>query len=124
MHLRQQYVDRFQRKEKDWLIIGNIQAMGVGLTLTASSTVAFAEWAWTPGEHDQAEDRVLRIGQKAKNMNAYYFMASGTIEEKMPDIIGTKRRIVRRVLDGKSAKIETVNQIVEYLFKEKENGKQ
>lgn len=72
---------------------------GVGLTLTAASTVAFAELFWTPGAMTQAEDRCHRIGT-TQTVWAYYLTAAGTIEERLAKAIQEKQRVIRATLDG------------------------
>lgn len=93
---RQTAVDRFQTDPTCQLIICNYKSAGVGLTLTASSRVAFIEFPWTFADCEQAEDRAHRIGQK-DSVNCYYFLGRNTIDEDSWDIIQTKKDIANDV---------------------------
>jgi SNF2 family DNA or RNA helicase len=96
---RQEYVDRFQNDPDCKLIVLNIRAGGVGLTLTAASNVAFVELDWTPAAHDQAEDRTHRIGQ-SDNVTAWYLLGENTIDQEIAALISKKRAVVDAATDG------------------------
>lgn len=96
---RQKAENEFQTNPKITLFVGNIQAAGTVITLTASSNVAFIEFPWTPGELKQAMDRVHRIGQK-ECVNVYYLLAQDTIDEKIARILDEKQKVLNSVHDG------------------------
>lgn len=104
LNKRQEVVDKFQIDPNCRLFLGNIKAAGVGLTLTAASDTLTLELGWTPGEHEQAEDRVHRIGQQSDSVMAYYMVAQDTIEQKIMELLDEKRKILSQVLDGEEVK--------------------
>lgn len=93
---KQAAVDAFQGGGAR-LIICSIKAAGVGLTLTASSNVAFVEFPWTYADCCQCEDRTHRIGQK-DNVTCYYLIGRHTIDRTLYNIIHTKRAIANRIM--------------------------
>ncbi len=82
------------------LILCSIEVAGQGLTLTRSSNVAFLELDWTPAKHDQAEDRLHRIGQQDA-VNATYLLAAATIDETIATLLERKRAVIGAVTDGR-----------------------
>lgn len=105
---RQAPVDAFQNDDNVRLFVGNIQAAGVGITLTAASNTCFLELGFSPSLHDQAEDRVHRIGQTADSVTAWYLLAAGTMEEEIAELIDAKRKVVTKVLDGQDVDEESM----------------
>lgn len=86
---RQGEVDLFQSNPKCRLFIGQLQAAGTGLTLTAASTVLLAEQSWVPAENVQAAARVHRIGQK-NACQVWSAVLAGSIDEQVGDALTRK----------------------------------
>jgi len=97
MDERQDAVDRFQNGEAKYFV-GNIHAAGVGLTLTRSSHVVFAELDWVPGNVSQAEDRAHRIGQE-DSVLCQHIVMDGSIDERMAKSIIAKQETIDEALD-------------------------
>jgi superfamily II DNA or RNA helicase len=97
---RQYAVDSFQAEEGPQLIVCSLKAASQGITLTRASNVAFLELDWTPARHDQAEDRLHRIGQDSA-VTAWYLLAPDTIDETMAELLERKRSLIDAVTDGR-----------------------
>lgn len=76
--VRQTYIQDFQAGKYAAIVL-NMAAGGVGITLTKSSHVLFAEMPWSPTHYIQAQDRVHRIGQ-TNTCNIYNVVANKTVD--------------------------------------------
>jgi SWI/SNF-related matrix-associated actin-dependent regulator 1 of chromatin subfamily A len=101
MDARQAAVDRFQHAADCRVFVGNIQAAGVGLTLTASSHVVFAELDWVPGNLSQAEDRAHRIGQQNAVL-VQHFVVDGSIDAYIAQACVRKQAVLDAALDNET----------------------
>ncbi len=81
------------------LIIGNIDAMNLGLTLTKATRIIFCEYAWTPALNEQAEDRAHRIGQK-DSVFVQYLVLPRSLDEKILTALLKKQSSIEKVIDG------------------------
>lgn len=95
---RQWRVDTFQNSPGNQVFIGQIQAAGVGITLTAASTVVFVEQDWVPGNMSQAEDRCHRIGQK-ESVLIQYLVFDDSLDAAMAHTLIKKSRVADAALD-------------------------
>jgi SWI/SNF-related matrix-associated actin-dependent regulator of chromatin subfamily A-like protein 1 len=100
---KQEVEKKFRRGKETRILIGQIQAAGVGLNLPEASTVAFVEYPWSPGALEQFIDRVHRV-TSTKDVDVYFLVASNTIESILLEILQKKQKILDKVLDGKFEK--------------------
>jgi SNF2 family DNA or RNA helicase len=95
-------VDSFQSGEAR-VLVGNIVAAGVGFTLTSGRHVVFAELPWTPGDLQQMEDRLHRIGQEREVVVTITLADtpdSVSIDAHVWSLLEAKADTVTMVLDG------------------------
>jgi non-specific serine/threonine protein kinase len=96
---RKELVRRFQEDESVGFFVLSLKAGGTGLNLTAASHVIHFDRWWNPAVENQATDRAFRIGQK-KNVLVHKFVCQGTVEEKIDQMIESKRQIAQDMLEG------------------------
>lgn len=113
---REEIIEDFQNNEETKLIILNMKASGVGITLTAARNIAFVELGWNSSEHEQAEDRIHRFGQKYQ-VNIYYLISKDTIEQNIYNLINNKGIITTAINKGQYESVEQLN-IVQQLLNE------
>jgi superfamily II DNA or RNA helicase len=96
---RKEVVRRFQEDEAVGFFVLSLKAGGAGLNLTAASHVVHFDRWWNPAVENQATDRAFRIGQ-TKNVLVHKFVCRGTVEEKIDQLIESKRQLSRHLLEG------------------------
>lgn len=104
---RQFAIDKFQGDPNCRLFVGS-RAAKEGITLTAASNTAFVELWWTPGEHDQAEDRCYGRLNDLHGAVEYYLLADRTVEEDIAQLLDQKRKVIAAIVDGETVDDESV----------------
>ena len=100
---KQSAVDKFQNDPSIKVFIGNIQSAGVGITLIASDTVIFNSMDYVPGNNQQCEDRVYRIGQH-NDVTIYYQIFNNTYMERISEIVSLKTANIDKIIINENDK--------------------
>lgn len=96
---REQAVEEFQRGEKQ-VMVANLIAGGVGLTLIEAKQLIFNDFDWVPANHFQAEDRIHRIGQDEIVTINYIYAKGAEIDEYMSNLLEEKSKSINTIIDG------------------------
>jgi SWI/SNF-related matrix-associated actin-dependent regulator 1 of chromatin subfamily A len=109
---RQHSVDEFQNNPKVKVLVGNIKAAGVGITLTSGEAVIMNDLSFLPSDHAQAEDRCYRYGQK-NNVLVYYPIFENTVEGVIYDIINAKKQVIATVMGDNQNPADSAEEILQ-----------
>jgi SWI/SNF-related matrix-associated actin-dependent regulator 1 of chromatin subfamily A len=93
---RQENVDKFMTDPRTRVLIGNIQAAGVGITLTSAHEVAFMEADWVPANNAQASMRCHRIGQ-TRPVRVRFFTCADSVDEQIQQALLRKTRELTKI---------------------------
>jgi SNF2 family DNA or RNA helicase len=95
---RTEMVRRFQEDpDGPPIFVLSLKAGGVGLNLTRATHVFHFDRWWNPAVENQATDRAFRIGQR-RNVQVHKFVVTGTLEEKIDEMIEGKQALVASIL--------------------------
>ena len=104
---RQASVDAFQVDETVKVIVLNLEAGGVGITLTGTeeagfcTSVVFSELDWRPSIMQQAERRVARLGadESATNILVHHVVLDGSLDATISNRLIDKQNVIDQAIN-------------------------
>lgn len=91
-------ISKFQNNVDVLVFVGQIATAGLGITLTASSTMVFYSLDYSMSNFEQAKARIHRTGQK-ENCTYIYLIASNTVDEKIMKALKNKVNLAKSLID-------------------------
>jgi superfamily II DNA or RNA helicase len=88
--VRQKIVDEFSGRPGHAVLLGQIEAGGVGINMQAASVVILTEPQWKPSTEEQAIARAHRMGQ-VRTVQVHRLLAKDCIDERICEIQQGKR---------------------------------
>lgn len=91
-------IAKFQNDADVLVFLGQIATAGLGITLTASSTMVFYSLDYSMSNFEQAKARIHRTGQK-ENCTYIYLIAANTVDEKIMKALKNKVNLAKSLID-------------------------
>ncbi len=95
---RTEEIRRFQEDPSCCVFLGQIAAAGLGITLTAASTMVFYSLDYSMSNFEQAKARIHRVSQK-NDCLYLYLIAKGTVDRKVLRALRGKVDLARMLVD-------------------------
>lgn len=95
---RSDAVAKFQNDPDTHVFIGNIQAAGTNITLTAAHQILFVEQDFVPGNNAQAAMRCHRIGQ-TRAVSVRFVTLTNALERRLGEILRRKTSELAQIFD-------------------------
>ena len=95
---REEQIRKFQNDPKVSVFIGQVATAGLGITLTAASTMVFYSMDYSMSNFEQTKARIHRAGQQ-KNCTYIYLIAKGTVDEKVLITLQNKANLTKNLID-------------------------
>lgn len=95
---RELQVSEFQNNPDVKVFIGQIATAGLGITLTAASTMVFYSLDYSMSNFEQTKARIHRVGQK-NSCTYLYLVARGTVDEKILIAQHNKYDVAKHLVD-------------------------
>lgn len=95
---RAEEIRRFQEDAECRVFVGQIAAAGLGITLTAASTMVFYSLDYSMSNFEQAKARIHRVSQ-TENCLYIYLIAKNTVDAKILHSLRDKVDLARTLVD-------------------------
>lgn len=95
---RDEQIAAFQNDPDVPVFIGQIATAGLGITLTAASTMIFYSLDYSMSNYEQTRARIHRVGQK-HSCTYIHLVAKGTVDEKVLKALQDKANLAKALVD-------------------------
>jgi len=95
---RDEQVAQFQKDPNVSVFVGQIATAGLGITLTAASTMVFYSLDYSMSNFEQTKARIHRAGQRMP-CTYIYLTAAGTVDEKVLKALKNKANLAKTLVD-------------------------